>query len=182
MELRTRSQNAALKFFKETTSTRKGSGAYRNGLDAILSPKCLRPKLVAKALIKAERKSKLTVSVKRVSRREFEVLLLKFMSRHGMPDAALFKVSGGESPIAEARRLADANDLTTTYVSRLLQLMKTCVGLWPAADVKRTKAWAARQFIRPEPDLRYRMTPDGYSIPLKVALADPGERDAPSNA
>lgn len=171
MVLRTRSQNAALKFFKGATSTRKGSHAFHKSIASILATDCLRPQLRAKALLKAERESKIIVSGKQVSRTEFEVLLLKFMARHGMPDPALYQANGGESPIAEARRLADARELTTTYVNRLFPLLKTCVGLWPAADAKLTKEWAARQFIKPEPDLRYRMTPDGYSIPLKVALA-----------
>ena len=128
--MRTRSQNAALKFFKETTSTRRGSPTYQEGLDAILAADCLRPQTRAKALLKAERQKKLTVSSKPVSREELETTILQFTAKHGSPDPALLQIHGHEAAIEEARRLADGDKLTTTRLSKLLQLMRDCAGLW----------------------------------------------------
>ena len=178
MEMRTRSQNAALKFFKNTTSARTGSPTFRAGVDAILASACLRPLARAKALLKAERRRKLTVSSKPVSREELEIVILQFTAKHGSPDPALVHLTGREAPIAEARRLADDNNLTATSLSELLQLMLDCVGLWHPLDVKRAKEWAARKLCKPEADPRYTMTSQGYSIPLSVALAEPMDAEA----
>lgn len=173
MQMRTRSQNTALKFFKETTSTRRGSPTFRAGVDAILASACLRPLARAKALLNAERRKKLTVSSKQVSRDELETAILHFTAKHGSPDPALVHVAGREGPITEAKRLADANNLTATSMSELLQLMRDCVGLWHELDVKVAKEIARRKLGKSEVDTRYQMTSQGYSIPLKVALAEP---------
>lgn len=182
MKPRTRSQQAALNYFKENTTASRTSQKYQHGRDAILAPGCLRPRTRAKALIKAERRTRVVTSAKSVSRQELEMAILQFTTKYGSPDPALVHVNGREAPIEAARRLADTNDLTATHVSMLLELMKTCVGLWPAADVKNAKAWAARKLCKPEPDPRYRMTSLGWSIPLKVALAEPAEGEASINA
>ena len=169
MKLRTRSQNEALKFFKENTTRHRGSTHYQAAIDAILADDCLRPRARAKALLRAER-SKLHVSRKLVSRDKLEIAILEFTAKHGWPDPALVSIPGREAPIAEARRLADANKLTETQLSKLLKLMHTCKGLWHPLDVQRAKAWAAKKLGKPEPDPRYQLTPRGYSIPLSVAL------------
>lgn len=178
MEMRTRSQNAALKFFKETTSARRGSPTFRAGVDAILASACLRPLARAKGLLETERRSKLTVSSKPVSREELEIVILQFTAKHGSPDPALVRVASREGPITEARRLADANNLTTTSVSELLQVMRDCVGLLHPLDVKRAKERATQKLSKPEADPRYTWTSQGYSIPLSVALAEQVEAKA----
>lgn len=93
--------------------------------------------------------------------------------KYGSPDPALVHVAGREGPIIAARRLAETNDLTATYMSELLQLMRECVGLWHELDVKVAKEIARKKLSKSEVDPRYQMTSQGYSIPLKVALAEP---------
>jgi hypothetical protein len=178
MELRTRSQNSALQFFKANTSTRSGTAKFKDAVDTILAAACLRPLSQAKALLKAEKRSELTVSRKLVTRGELEIAILKFAIKHGAPDLALFYIDGAEAPIPQARRLADANQLTGTGLSHLLQLMRDCTGLCHSLDVKIAKAAATQKLAGVPHDTRYRMTSQGWSIPLAVALAEPSNTQA----
>lgn len=175
MELRTRPQRKALAFFKDGTKYRRGSGGYTAGIEAVMSAS--RPMALARSLLKAEGRGEIARSRKLVSREVLDLEILKLTARYGPPEPALSGVGVSspvgtwEAPILRARRLADAGKLTTTQLNELLSLMVKCSGLLADADVKAAKEKAARK-LKPVDDPRYRLSPDGYSIPLQSLSLD----------